>query len=98
MHLLGLGHALVDDLIDGRLDERGRNALASPLSTSIVGERVGVVVQVSTQVGSELADSGHYGLVHQRRPIENVQQAIQPGDSFSATAMPQAALDRFDPP
>jgi hypothetical protein len=60
-------------------------------------ERVDVVAQVSTQVGSELADSAHHGLALQRRSIENTQRAIQPSDSFGSASLPQAPLDRFDP-
>src|SRR5713226_3890771 len=36
-HLLRFRHALVDDLVDGRLHERGRDALTSSIPTAIVG-------------------------------------------------------------
>jgi hypothetical protein len=36
-HLLRLRHALVDDLVDGRLHERARDALTSSIPTAIVG-------------------------------------------------------------
>src|ERR1700726_2385207 len=36
-HLLRLRHALVDDLVDGGLHERGRDALTSSIPPAIVG-------------------------------------------------------------
>ncbi len=45
-HLLRLGHALVDDLVDRRFDEGAEDAPAAPESTSVVGQRVGVVMDI----------------------------------------------------
>src|ERR1700693_5041308 len=43
-HLLRFRHALVDDLVDGRLRERGQDPLTSSIQTAIVGYRFGVVL------------------------------------------------------
>ena len=58
-HLLPLDHPLRDDLVHGGFGEGGRNRLARSIAGPIIGQRIGVRVQIGrqlTQVGAQVLE------------------------------------------
>jgi hypothetical protein len=60
-HLHLLNRSFADDLVDGRLDERGGDGLASPVTLPVIGDRTGVRLHVSADVANRFEQLGMLG-------------------------------------